>query len=153
MRMAPKRESTSEPSRPTGSPFPPICGSVAAVSCCVDSGIPSSDQAPTETGRAVPVHPTPANSVAGPALARSKRWARPASMVDCPAPVSRMNGYGPWPPMHTSTVSATCPATTLTVSGTFSPPPGCAVTPLQPEPDGGSANVTCGSTWTRTVAL
>ena len=69
-------------------------------------------------------------------------------MVDWPAPVSRMKGYGPWPPMHTSTVSATCPATTLTVSGTFSPPPGCAVAPLQPVPAGGRANVTCGSTWT-----
>ena len=60
-----------------------------------------------------------------------QRWARPASMVDCPAPVSRTNGYGPLPPMHTSAVSATCPATTLTVSGTFSPPPGCAVAPSQ----------------------
>ena len=59
-----------------------------------------------------------------------------------------MKGYGPWPPMHTSSDSATCPATTLTVSGTFSPPPGCAVAPAQPPLAGGRANVTCGSTWT-----
>ena len=59
-----------------------------------------------------------------------------------------MNGYGPWPPMQTSTASATCPATTLTVNGTFSPPPGSAVAPVQPEPAGGRAKVTCGSTCT-----
>ena len=53
-------------------------------------------------------------------------------MVDCPAPESRMKGYGPWPPMHTSTVSATWPATTLTVSGTFSPPPGLRGRPAAP---------------------
>ena len=32
---------------------------------------------------------------------------------------------GPWPPMQTLTVSATCPATVLTVSGTRVVPPGC----------------------------
>ena len=48
-----------------------------------------------------------------------------------------MKGYGPWPPMQTLTVSATCPATTLTVSGTFSPPPAWAVAPLQPVAGGG----------------
>ena len=73
-------------------------------------------------------------------------------MVDSPAPVSRMKGYGPWSPMHTSRVSATCPATTLTVNGTFSPPPGCAVAPLQLAAAGGRAKVTCGSTWIWTVA-
>ena len=73
-------------------------------------------------------------------------------MVDSPAPVSRMKGYGPWLPMHTSSVSATCPATTLTVNGTFSPPPGCAVAPLQLVAAGGRAKVTCGSTWMWTVA-
>ena len=72
-------------------------------------------------------------------------------MVDCPAPVSRMKGYGPWLPMHTSTVSATCPATTLTVNGTFSPPSAWAVAPLQALAAGGRANVTCGSTWTVAV--
>ncbi len=148
MRMPPKRDSTSEPKRPTGSPFPPIWGSVAAVSCWAARLIPSSDQVPTETGLAVPVHPTPSNSVSGPALASPRVWARPASMVDCPAPVSRTNGYGPLPPMHTSAVSATCPATTLTVSGTFWPPPGCAVAPSQLPPAGGRANVTSGSTCT-----
>ena len=70
MRTAPKRERTSEPSSPIGSPFPPIWGSVAAVSCCGARVTPSSDHEATETGRAVPVQPTPANCSSGPADAR-----------------------------------------------------------------------------------
>ena len=51
----------------SGSPFPPIWGSVAAVSCWGAKVTPSSDHDPDATGVAVPVQPTPANSVAGPA--------------------------------------------------------------------------------------
>ena len=70
-------------------------------------------------------------------------------MVDCPAPESRTKGNGPWPPMQTLTDSATWPATVLTVSGTFSLPPGRVVAPPHPAATG-RANVTSGST--RTVA-
>src|SRR5271157_1583132 len=145
MRTAPKRESTSEPIKPTGSPFPPIWGSVAAVSCCGARVIPSRDHVPTATGVAVPVQPMPAKWVAGPADERCSRLARPASMVDCPAPESRTKGNGPRPPMQTSRDSATWPATVLTVSGTCVAPPGSAVAPLHPAEAGGTANVTCGS--------
>ncbi len=142
MRTAPKRARTSEPRSPSGSPFPPIWGSVAAVSCWDSRLTPSSDHEPTSTGRAVPVHPTPANSVAGPADERWRRRARPASMVVCPAPESRTKGNGPCPSMQTLTVSATCPATVLTVSGTRVVPPGCAVAPSHPVAGGGRLNVT-----------
>ena len=148
MRTAPKRARTSEPTRPIGSPFPPISGSVAAVICWGARPTPSSDHDPTATGRAVPVHPTPANSLAGPAEARCRRLARAASMVVCPAPESRTKGKGPWAPMQTSTVSATCPATVLTVSGTRVVPPPSAVAPVHPVAGGGNLKVTSGSTCT-----
>ena len=66
-------------------------------------------------------------------------------MVVCPAPESRTKGYGPWPPMQTLMVSATCPATVLTVSGTRVVPPGSAVAPVHPDDAGGNLKVTSGS--------
>ena len=69
-------------------------------------------------------------------------------MVVCPAPESRTKGYGPRVPMQTLTVSATCPATVLTVSGTRVVPPGSAVAPVHPDAGGGSLKVTSGSTCT-----
>ena len=95
---------------PTGSPFPPIWGSVAAVSCWGARPTPSSDHdadgdragragAPDAGEHGRPGRPT----------ARWRRWARRASMVDCPAPESRTKGNGPWPSMQTLTVSATWP--------------------------------------------
>ena len=69
-------------------------------------------------------------------------------MVDWPAPESSTKGNGPRPPMQTLTDSATWPATVLTVSGTFSPPPGSAVAAPHPAEAGGRAKLTSGSTCT-----
>ena len=147
-----RRSGTGRRSRAgrSGSPFPPIWGSVAAVSCCGASGDAVERPGAHRDGLGGAGAPD-AGELARPRRRSpgASRWASPASMVDCPAPESRTKGYGPWSPMHTSTVSATCPATTLTVSGTFSPPPAWAVAPLQPVAAGGRANVTCGSTCTR----
>ncbi len=63
-RTAPKRLSTSEPRSPTGCPGVPKSGRVAAVSVWGASPRPATDQDPTDTGWARPVHPTPSNSLA-----------------------------------------------------------------------------------------
>ena len=151
-RCGPRRSGTGRRSRAgrSGSPFPPIWGSVAAVSCWAANGNPvERPGAHRRPGRAVPVHPTPANSVAAPAVARCSRCARPASMVDCPAPVSRMKGYGPR--------SADAHVDRLgDLAGDHADgqrhllPAVRAVRwlPLQPVAAGGRANVTCGSTCT-----
>jgi hypothetical protein len=117
MRTAPKRLSTSDPSRPTGCPGTPKSGRVAAVSVCGLRATPATDHDVTPTGCAFPVQPTPANSVDDPACDRCNVAARRASMMDSPAPESITNGYGPRPSMQTLTISATWPATVLTVIG------------------------------------
>ena len=132
MRTAPKRLSTSDPSRPTGCPGTPKSGSVAAVSVCGVRATPATDHDVMPTGCAFPVQPTPENSVDDPMCARCSVAARWASMMDSPAPESITNGYGPWPLMQTLTSSATWPATVLTVIGMRSAPPPSAVAPPQP---------------------
>src|SRR5712691_1828103 len=56
------------------------------------------------------------------------------------APVSMMNGNGPFPLMHTLAIAATWDSRVLTVTGMLVPPPGSRRAPVQPCPAGGSAN-------------
>ena len=87
----PKRERTSEPSKPSGSPFPAHLRQGGGGDLLGGQG--HAVERPRPHGRmgcAAPVQPTPANWVAAPTFGRWRRCASPASMVDSPAPVSRI---------------------------------------------------------------